>query len=96
MRKKKRTKRTTTPDNATPQWFAFAVIVLLTFMICIAINIRAFSEMYEEMSQHSTLSTEIEKLKTENSELQKEVESLKTDEKTIEREARKIGLSRPE
>lgn len=95
MRKKKRTKRTKTPDNATPQWFAFAVIVLLTFMICIAINIRAFSEMNDEMSQHSNLSAEIEELKIENEKLRQEVEKLQTDKKTIEREARKIGMNRP-
>ena len=64
-------------------------IVLLTFMICIAINIRAFSELYAEMSAtFNTLNAEIEKLKNENTVLQKEVESLKTDEQTIEREAR--------
>ena len=95
MRKKTRAKRIKSPKSATPQWFVFAIIASLTLLICIAINIRAFSEMHDQMSQFSTLSEEIEKLKTENDELKEEVQRLKTDKKTIEREARKIGLSRP-
>lgn len=92
----KRAKRARRPVDATPQWFVFAVIALLTFMICIAINIRAFSEMLDQMTQHSNLSAEIERLKIENADLKKEVRSLKTDRRTIEREARKIGMSRPQ
>ncbi len=81
--------------SATPQWFAFAVAVSITFMVCIAINLRAFSELRVEMTQHETLSTEVQQLTTENLMLQKEVNGLKSDSKTIEREARKIGMSRP-
>ena len=94
MRNKKRAKLAKPATNATPQWFAFAIVALLTVMICIAINIRAFSEMSEQKSQHSTLSEEIERLKTENTELKKKVQNLKNDKKTIGREARKIGMSR--
>ena len=81
--------------SATPQWFVFAAIVSVTFMVCIAINLRAFSELSVEMTQHETLRNEIQQLTTENSTLQKEVSGLKNDSKTIEREARKIGMSRP-
>ena len=64
-------------------------------MVCVAINLRAFSELNAEVLQHDTLKTEIEELTTENMLLLKEVNGLKTDSKTIEREARKIGMSRP-
>lgn len=93
--KKKRAKTGKASNNATPEWFAFACIALLTFMICIAINIRAFSELYAEMSEHNTLNSEIEQLEKENSVLQKEIENLKSDSQTIEREAIKFGMSRP-
>lgn len=81
--------------STTPQWFVFAAIVSVTFMVCIAINIRAFSELGAEMTQHEELKTEIQSLTTENFMIQKEVNGLKSDSKTIEREARKIGMSRP-
>lgn len=93
MRKKKRQVKHHTSE--TPQWFVFAVIVSITFMVCIAINLRAFSELSAEMNQHQTLSAEIDNLSNENLLLQKEVSGLKTDSAAIEREARKIGMSRP-
>ncbi|MEZ5425003.1 MAG: septum formation initiator family protein [Pyrinomonadaceae bacterium] len=95
MSKKKRAKLEKRQTSTTPQWFVFAVIVSITFMVCIAINLRAFSELRAEMTQHETLTTEIEQLTTENELLQKEVKGLKTDSRIIEREARKIGMSRP-
>ncbi len=92
---KSRTKTVKRATSTTPQWFVFAAIVSVTFMVCIAINLRAFSELSAEMTQHETLTTEIQQLTTENLELHKEVDGLKSDSKTIEREARKIGMSRP-
>lgn len=81
--------------GSTPQWFIFTVIVSITFLLCLAINFRAFSELRQETSENSTLSAEIEKLKSETIVLQEEIEDLKDDPKTIAREARKIGMSRP-
>lgn len=92
---KSRAKTAKRATSATPQWFVFAAIVSVTFMVCIAINLRAFSELNVEMTQHETLRNEIQQLTTENLTLQKEVNGLKNDSKTIEREARKIGMSRP-
>ena len=81
--------------GATPQWFMFLVAVSITFMLCMAVNLRAFSEMHAEAAQHQELNTELEKLSGENLALQEEVHNLKNDSQTIEREARKIGMSRP-
>ena len=79
----------------TPHWFLFVVIASVFFMICLAVNIRAVSEMNAEAEQNSQLSTDVEKLSVENLALQEEIHNLKNDDRTIEREARKIGMNRP-
>lgn len=83
-------------SKATPQWAAFAIIVSMTFMIALAINLRAYSAVSKEAGQHDALNTQIENLTTENLALQDEIHNNKSDSRTIEREARKIGLSRSE
>jgi cell division protein FtsB len=93
--RKTRIRNTKAEKSATPPWFAFGLIVLVFFMVCLAINLRAFSEMKVEMNQNEALQTEINELTSENMLLLKEVDGIKTDSKTIEREARKIGMSRP-
>lgn len=67
----------------------------MTFMLCLAINMRAYSEMSSEAVQNEQLSTEVEKLTGENLQLQEEIHNLKNDSETIEREARKIGMGKP-
>ena len=81
--------------SSTPQWFLFVVVVSITFMLCLAVNFRAFSEMNAEAEQNNQLSTDVDKLNGENLSLQEEIHNLKNDSPTIEREARKIGMSRP-
>ena len=80
--------------SATPQWYVFAAIASMTFMLCMAINLRAFSEMNAEIEQNARLSSAVEQLTNETIGLQGEVHSLKTDSHTVEREARKMGMSR--
>lgn len=93
--KKNRGSRSGKESGKTPRWFAFAAIITITFMVCIAINLRAFSEMSAEITQNESLKSDIQELTNENMLLLKEVNGLKNDSKTIEREARKIGMSRP-
>ena len=81
--------------SATPQWFVFTVIVSITFMLCLTVNLRAFSELNNEIEQHQKLSAEVDRLTNENLALQEEIHSLKTDSVRIEREARKFGMTRP-
>ena len=81
--------------TSTPQWFLFVVVVSITFMLCLAVNLRAFSELSAEAEQHGRLTTDVEKLSVENLALQEEIHNLRNDSETIEREARKIGLARP-
>ncbi len=95
MPAKTRAKSAERTDATTPQWFVFAIITSITFMLCLAINLRAFSEMNAEMQQNQVLSVQLEQLSNENLLMQEEIHNLKTDSRTIEREARKIGMSRP-
>lgn len=95
MRNVKRSKNNCKSRSATPQWFVFTVIVAITFLLCLAINFRAFSDMRRQSIEYTSLNTEIDKLTTENLVLQEEIRNLKHDPRTIEREARKIGMSRP-
>jgi len=81
--------------TVTPQWFIFTIIASMTFMLCMAINLRAFSEMSAELERNERLSLAVEQLSNENIGLQSEVHNLKTDSHAVEREARKIGMSRP-
>ena len=81
--------------SSTPHWFLFVVVVSITFMLCLAVNFRALSEMKAEAEQNNQLSTDVDKLNGENLSLQEEIHNLKNDSPTIEREARKIGMSRP-
>lgn len=80
--------------SSTPQWFVFTVIVSMTFMLCLTVNLRAFSELNQEIGQNQKLSVEVDNLTNENLALQEEIHNLKTDSNLIEREARKLGMSR--
>ncbi len=81
-------------ERATPQWFVFAVVVVITFMLCLTINFRAISKLKVEMEENQKLSTEVEQLTNQNLMIQEEIHNLKTDPKVIEREARKLGMGR--
>jgi cell division protein FtsB len=93
-RAKTQTRAKTNRESATPQWFVFAVIVFITFMMCLAINFRAFSELGTETQQNQRLTAEVEQLTNQNTAIQEEIKSLKSDPKMIEREARKLGMGR--
>ncbi len=82
-------------ETTVPQWFVFAIITSVAFMICLAINLRAYTEVSAEMQQNQVLSVQLEQLSGENLAIQEEIHRLKTDPRTVEREARKIGMSRP-
>ncbi len=90
-----RSKSVRRAQSTTPQWFLFAVVASISFMLCMAINLRAYSEMNRETIQFEQLNLEIEGLNNENLIIQQEIHSLKSDPRAIEREARKIGMSRP-
>jgi cell division protein FtsB len=90
-----RTKNAKRTETAAPQWFVFVAIASITFMLCMAINLRAYSEMSAELEQNERLSVQLESLTNENLAIQEQVHYLKIDSHFVEQEARKIGLSRP-
>ncbi len=81
--------------SAKNSWFGFAAIASISFLLCLAINLRAFSEMRQEVKTNEQLNLQMETLTTENTVLQEDIQNLRKDKRAIEREARKIGMSRP-
>lgn len=77
-------------------WLGFAIVVALSSMICLTVNLRAYSELSAEISQHQILNTEVNQLTTENSALAEEIEQIKNDKARIAEEARRLGMSRPD
>jgi cell division protein FtsB len=94
-RRRSRVRVSNTRNEAIPQWFVVTVVALMASLLCVAINIRAYSESRDEVQLNTQLSSEIEQLSAGNALLQHEIQGLKTDENTIEREARKLGFVRP-
>lgn len=94
-RPKARTQMNSKSVSTTPQWFVFTVIVSMTFMLCLTINFRAFSELRGEVQENQQLNADVDQLTNQNVALQEEIHNLKTDSNVIEREARKLGMSRP-
>lgn len=77
----------------TLPWWASALVVSSIFiMLCVSINLRAFSNVQEETDQNAKLAGQIQNLMDENLALQEEIHSLKTDPEVIRREAKRIGL----
>ena len=94
-RKSAKNRSKSAKSTSTPNWYIFLVVVSMLSMLCLAINLRAYSEMADGSAQNAELNAQVEKLETENLSLQEEIHGLKSDSKAIEREARKIGMSRP-
>lgn len=83
-------------QNKTPQWFAFGIVVFISFLLCLTINFRSYSELSSEMEEFENLNKEVETIAAENLAIQEEIRNLKSDPKVIEREARKLGMGRPD
>jgi cell division protein FtsB len=75
-----------------PRWLSFVLVVMMSLMLCLTINYRAFTELRGEVNENQGLTDQIQNLTDENLALQDEIHNLKTDPKTIEREAKKLGL----
>ena len=75
-------------QTAFPRWMMFAVIAVLTFAFCVALNFKSQAKMNVEQSQQSDLQSELEGLKNGNAALSEEINRLHNDPATIERTAR--------
>lgn len=95
MRKQTRAMNAKTKKVTKHSWFGFAAVASLSLLLCLAVNLRAYSEMARELNQNEQLNLQVETLTTENSALEQEIKNLRKDERAIEREARKMGMGRP-
>lgn len=71
-----------------PRWLVFVVMVMLTFMVCVTLNVKSFSQLNEAQNKQNQFRAEIEQLKNSNSALAEELTRLHSDPATIERAAR--------
>ena len=69
-----------TKTSAKNSWFGFAAVASISFLLCMAINLRAFSEMRQEANHNEQISLQIETLTTENLALQEEIQDLRKDD----------------
>lgn len=73
-------------------WMPLAVPILMTLMVCVTVNYRAYSELRNEQVQFETLGQQVDAVTTENLSLQEEIHYLKNDPEMIRREAQKFGF----
>lgn len=78
----------------SPMW-AFTMIVLAMFALCITATLRTQTKMHHAATQHETITAEVEALRSTNVNLTREVESLRSDPRHIEAAARvRLGMVR--
>lgn len=73
-------------------WVSMALPVIMTLMVCVTVNYRAYSELKNEKQQFETLGQQVEAVTSENLSLQEEIHYLKNDPDMIRREAQKFGF----
>ena len=81
-------------EKLMPRWFVIGISILLSSLVVMTLNFRAWTNAQREYQLNQQLGAEIEQLTTQNSSLQEEIHRLQTDPKTIEREARSLGMGR--
>ena len=67
-----------------PAWVVFGMIILGTFAICVAVNMRTRTRMSLASEQYVRLQNDVEGLRNTNQSLRTEIERLRTDPRTIE------------
>ena len=67
-----------------PAWVIFGMIILGTFAICVAVNMRTRTRMSLASQQYASLQTDVDSLRNSNQSLRQEIEQLRTDPRAIE------------
>jgi cell division protein FtsB len=79
-----------------PAWVIFGMIILGTFAICVAVNMRTRTRMSMASDQYVRMQTDVDGLRNANQSLRLEIEKLRTDPRTIEVAARsRLNMVRP-
>lgn len=71
---------------------SMAIVFVMTGLLFLTINYRAFKNVNNETREFDLLSAKIQGISDENLRLQDEIHSLKTDSATIMREAQRLGI----
>ena len=79
------------PKRGVPRWIPVLTALILTGMLVLTINYRAYSELSSEKKEFRDLNDKVQEATTENLSLQEEIYYLKADPKTIEREGQKYS-----
>ena len=84
------------PKRVVPKWLPVLTAFMLTGMLVLTINYRAYSELTSEKREFQELNDRVQQATTENLSLQEDIFYLKTDPRTIERDARKYSPAPPQ
>ncbi|MGD9590088.1 MAG: hypothetical protein AB7Q37_18405 [Pyrinomonadaceae bacterium] len=76
-------------------WAGMLIAGVLTLLLCLTINFRAFSELNKESHDNDALKKQIEAVTQENLSIQEEIHYLKNDPATVGREVKRFGLKLP-
>jgi len=76
-------------------WTGILIAGLLTSLLCLTINFRAFTELNKESSDNDALQKQIEAVTRDNLSIQEEIHYLKNDPITVGREVKRFGLTQP-
>jgi len=79
-----------------PAWVIFAMILLATFAICVAVTMRTRTRMSLASQQYVRMQMAVEGLRNTNQSLRHDIEQLSKDPRTIEGAARsRLNMVRP-
>ena len=81
-----------TRRRTAPWWLSFIIVTAIFTMLTVSINLRAFTQVNDEVLQNERLAVEIQSLLDENLALQEEIHALRSDPTVVERHAQKIGI----
>lgn len=85
--------RNVTKSEKRRPWIGVLVAGVLTLLLCLTINFRAFSELNKESRNNDDLQKQIDAVTRENLTIQEEIHYLKNDPKTVGREVKRFGLT---
>jgi cell division protein FtsB len=78
-----------------PAWVIFGMIILGTFAICVAVNMRTRTRMNLASQQYLHMQSDVEELRNINQSLRSEIEQLGNNPRAIEAAARsRLGMVR--
>lgn len=75
-------------------WIATVSISVTFALICLSLNLRAYTEMKGEIDRNTRLGMQVQNLLDETVALQEDIHSLKANPKRVSQEVEKLGLAK--